>query len=503
MSLRAYQQQALADLHANAGQRPVLVLPTGGGKTRVASAFVAAQPGRTLWLTHRRELVQQAFDALTNEGLTCGRIQAGAHALPSAPVQVASVQTLARRTLPSGVACVVVDECHHARAASWRKILDAYPNAIRVGLTATPQRLDGRGLGDLFGTLVVGVEAEELVRQGFLVAPTVYVPDDPDLSGVRRARGDYAMGQLAAKVHRPKLVADIVSTWQSLAAGRPTLCFAVSRAHSEDIVGRFQQAGVRAAHVDGRTPRTVRDAVFRQLRTGQLEVVSNVGLVEEGFDLPALEVVILARPTQSLAWHLQAVGRAVRAATGKAGALVLDHAGNHLRHGEFTDHREWSLDGDGVKHRDAVSLGPPVKRCLSCFLLVPAATKTCPGCGAACVTPPRVLKERKGALTKLQQQAKAPSLAVQQAAWDAAEARRVQMGFRPGWSYFEFERRMGFKPLVVNGKVIDLKRADRSVKEQVYREFEAQAKAKGYKPGWAGFRYKQIFGTWPRFRRKV
>jgi len=889
MQPRPYQETALAGVIAALDSSPCLVLPTGAGKTFTAAELVRRLGRPTLWLAHRRELIAQAAQSLYRLGLDVGVVMAGSRPNPRAQVQVASISTLLKRTVPA-CTLVVVDEAHHARAATYRKILDPLRafGANVVGLTATPWRLDGRGLGDIFGALVVGAYPDDLIRDGTLVEPVVYAPSTPDLRGVHVQHGDYNVGELVGAMGKPKLVGDIVEHWQRLSPGRRTVVFAVNVKHSEQIVAAFKAAGVRAEHLDGTTAAGQRDAILHRLRTGYTTVVSqcqvlcldsatevltnngwrgpdtirrddrvanwesgaitfeppieivrraraenermvvirtprvdvrvteghrliyrsgdrcrwrkaaarslvarhlqvpvsgiaepfdlapepiarprcsratlitktawnlrnregysvagsrveaerrvdrvfersykapsevtldecrligfwvgdgsrvalqsggveyvlsqsevypriiawvdrvllecgfhavrrqrghtvphvrwslprgtgggtqeregiyriepycdkqgailwwgfsrsqfdafieglwyadgNHGLAErgmpagrcsitsvnrdllslvqaiavcrgyrarisrcapprkrnhrqlwslsfrkatthslhsvstsllarfeqgwssedvwcvrtrtknivtrrngavvvmgntEGWDLPALETAIVARPTASLNLHLQIIGRTMRTADGKAGATILDHAGNHLRHGPVTQRVEYSLLDESRAKRSQDANAPPCKRCPECFLICTPQARECPACGHAFGSGAAPIEHAPGELVAFRP-AERPSIAVQQQAWEAIETQRQARGYREGWSFFRFQDRFGFRPLVHDGVVCDPATVGGDVRRAVLDRFQSTAAAKGYKPGWAAYQYRAVFGVWPR-----
>jgi len=348
--LRPYQADVIEKLRAAvaAGQRrSMLVAPTGSGKTIMAGSIVASGLCRrscVLWLAHRRELVQQAQGKLFELGVDAGIIQAGFKPCPELPVQIASIPTLHARAVrtrkidPPPADLVIVDEAHHVRARSWKAILALYPDVPIIGLTATPCRGDGRGLGNVFDVMVECPPVQTLIDLGFLVSTKVYAPSRPDLAGVRVERGDYVEKQLAQVMDRGELVGDIVTHWLRLAERRKTVIFATSVAHSVHLRDEFRRASVLAEHIDGSTSLEERDGILRRLSRGEIEVVTNCMVLTEGWDQPDVSCIVLARPTRHMGLYRQMVGRVLRPAPGKDHALVLDHAGNVFQHGFVAGH---------------------------------------------------------------------------------------------------------------------------------------------------------------------
>ncbi len=390
--LRPYQAACVAELRAAyaAGHRaPLLALPTGGGKTHVFSSIAAgaqAKGKRVLVLVHRRELVRQAAAKLAEAGVHHGIIAAGFLAEPAAPVQVASVQTLARRAVPAAD-LVVIDEAHHARAAQWRAVLEALPKAKLLGVTATPARLDGKGLGieagGLFDALVVWPGIAELTREGFLSPARCFAPAQRlDLSGVRTRGGDYAAGDLE-QVMAPSITGDAVAEYRQRADHLPALAFCVSVAHAQAVAEAFRAAGYRARAVHGGLSMAERDAAIGGLATGAVEVLASCDLVSEGLDVPAVGAVILLRPTKSLVLHMQQVGRGLRPAAGKRELTMLDHVGNTLAHGLPDAERRWTLaGGEQAAAGDKRKPAAPVWHC-ECGCINPSVLRACAACGEA------------------------------------------------------------------------------------------------------------------------
>jgi superfamily II DNA or RNA helicase len=465
------------------------------GKTVAASALVKQLDRRTLWLAHRQELITQAANTLNKHGLRTGIIMAGYEPCQQAPVQVASVQTLIRRPPVIGIGLIVVDESHHAAGNSYQTILNQY-TCPRVGLTATPFRLDGKGLGDLFGAIVNVVTTADLIEQGYLHKPKVWSHSTPNLSGVKKTAGDYNLRQLDNAVNQSVLIGDIVATWQRRASGKKTVVFATSIDHSKNIVAAFRAAGVKAEHLDGSTPKDERDAILGRLRCGWTTVVSNCMVLTEGWDLPALECAVIARPTASLCLHLQMLGRIMRACDGKESCIVLDHAGNHHMHGSVTRPLSYSLESGPVS-RPGEPLG--LKTCPECFLMVESATKECPECGYV-FKAERPVKYAGGDLSEFDED----SFEYRAEYLEAIEGQRLLCGYKPGWTAYRYEERFGEMPALVHpygssepGIMVNPD-GDMVHKKLVWQALERTRREKGYKQGWTAWRYKDYFKCWPK-----
>jgi DNA repair protein RadD len=241
---------------------------------------------------------------------------------------------------------LVIDEAHHTPASTYRKIINAYPEATLLGLTATPCRGDGRGLGGIFETIIETPQVAELIEKGFLVRTRVYAPVIPDLKGVRVQAGHYNERQLAERMDRPQLIGDIVAHWLKYSERRRTVAFTVNVGHSIHLRDEFSKSGVRAEHIDATTPKAERDATLARLASGDIELVTNCMVLTEGWDMPEVGACILARPTRKMGLYRQMIGRVLRPAPGKPDAIILDHAGAVFRHGFAEDHVEWVLDPD-------------------------------------------------------------------------------------------------------------------------------------------------------------
>lgn len=396
IQLREYQSDLIAALGSvlrRRVRRVLLVLPPGGGKTVIA-AFIAQAFKRkeqsTYFNCHRGELMKQTSGTFTNCGLAHGFVAAGVP-LSTQDVMVCSVDTLKNRLdkIKPPRVCLW-DECHHIGAEGWAKIMKAWRNTIHIGLTGTPWRLDGTGLGKFFDEMIMGPTAGELIEMGDLAPYRIFAPSAPDMKGVRKQMGEFAKGETEKRMREPKLTGDIVSHWLRRANGVLTVGYAMTVPHSMHMVELFNAAGIPAAHLDGGTDRGERKEVIRKYADGELRVLWNVGLFGEGFDLSAwagkpvtIDATILANPTMSLSKYLQESMRCMRPDNerGKVG-LIFDHAGNSNRHGFPDDERDWSLDGrQGGAGGNAANGPPPPFTCDGCFSqLRRPIPKECPYC---------------------------------------------------------------------------------------------------------------------------
>ncbi len=352
--LRDYQVELIQAIyqHWKNGQNKVLAqLPTGAGKTicfaSITSEF-ACRGEKVIILAHREELVLQAAEkirSVTHQEV--GIIKAKYKPNYSLPVQVASVFSLVRRQqVIDKVGLIIIDEAHHSTAKTYRQIIERYPNAYQLGVTATPIRLDGVGFRDLFDELVCGLTIKELIRQKYLSRFRLYADPNPmSTKGVRMAQGDFSVKGLEKANNLIQLSGQLVESYLQQAKGRRCLVFGINIKHSQMIAERYNQAGIPARHLDGTTPDQERRDVLEQFRQGKILVLSNCQLFDEGLDIPALEVVQIAKPTKSLTKWLQMVGRVLRPLDGKDFAVILDHTKNWAIHGLPTRERVWSLDG--------------------------------------------------------------------------------------------------------------------------------------------------------------
>lgn len=478
--MRGYQSRAVAEVLAawRAGTRRVLlVAPTGAGKTRmgvelpdVAGELLGGAP-RALWIAHRTELISQAVMRLRERGYDAAGISPRYEPDPWARIQVASVDTLLARGMRPQADLVIWDEAHHCAADTYSTVLASYADALLVGLTATPQRRDGRALSDHYDSLVVAAQYSELLATGDLVPCRVARPDE----------------YLGSDLARHPL-----EEWQGKANGALTFGFAQTVKLAKQYAEEFRAAGITSAAVDANTPDDEREELLERFRAGELRVLWNVYVFTEGVDVPQAECCLLARGCQHAGTYLQIVGRVLRPAPGKTSAMLLDLSGASHLHGFPTQDREYALDGRPIR-----VVGEALKNCNQCGACVPAATLVC-DCGYEW---PRV--ERK-----------APRIwdfelrwAVEQAGGDPAAVgedlkhrewmRLVGLVMtREKWSLYvaikEFEKLFGERPAP-----LWISAVPREVKGRELSRMQTLARQKGYRSGWITHRFKALFGHVP------
>jgi DNA repair protein RadD len=462
--LRPYQEKAVAEAEAAlaAGEKVILVAPTGSGKTIMGAAIAkraAEQHRGVLFLAHRREIIDQTSRKLHANGVRHGVIMAGAddRLRPMECVQVASVATLWVRGMRSDAMpmppadLIIVDECHHAPANTYTKIIEHYPDAKVLGLTATPCRGDGRGLGGHFTKIVEAPQVAELIVEGHLVRSRVYAPVRPDLKGVHTRHGDYVEGELAGRMNTDKLVGDLVSHWIKFGERRRTVVFAVNVAHSLHICSEFQCCNIRAEHLDGSTALDEREAILARLASGETEVVTNCMVLTEGWDMPEVGCCILARPTKKMGLYRQMIGRVLRPAEGKPDAIVLDHSGAVYRHGLPNDAVLWTLNPDKVavspEHaKRSERSETALIECSQCSAMRMGG-KPCPACGFLPRRPARDVFFADGNLSLVSGEAR-ESTSVEELITFYAELRHVQLDrkYKPGWAAHQYKQRHGAFP---------------------------------------------------------
>jgi len=452
-TLHPHQERALGSvrLAIKEGERRIMLMaPTGAGKTKTAGELIIearAAGWRIAFVVPAISLVDQTVERFYADGIRdIGVIQADHHLTNYArPVQVASVQTLTRRKHFLDFDLVVIDEAHlqFDFVRNWLARPEM-ANIPVIGLSATPW---SKGLGKIYNKLIIAATTQELIEAGYLSKFRVFAPSSPDLTDVRILAGDYHEGDLSKAMDKSALVADVVDTWVERGRGRPTLCFAVDRAHAKNLQQKFSASGVTAEYIDAYTPAAERTAIAKRFHSGEVEIVCNVGCLTTGIDWD-VRCIILARPTKSEMLFVQMIGRGLRTADGKDDCLILDHSDNHLRLGFVTDIHHDKLD-DGRERQKAEPKAKEAlpKKCPKCTFLKPPKMPLCPACGFK-PEPKCDVVNKAGELVEY-----------------AGRAQPILQRERD--------------------------RAD------FYRQLKHYAASRGYQRGWVSHKYKEKFGHWP------
>lgn len=370
----------------------LLQLSTGAGKTAIASFMVrsAAEKGSSVFFcVHRRNLIRQTSKTFDQFGVAHSFIAAKYPYDPKSLVHICSIDTLRSRLETSPVPKIVfVDECHMANSNSWSAIIEFYANhgTWIIGLTASPWRTDGSGMGKHFNVMIQGPTMAWLIENGFLSKYRMFAPSKPDLSGVTLQGGDYAKNQLASKLDEDfVLIGDAVKHYKKYAPETLAIAYCVSRRHSQNTAEKFREAGIAAQHIDGETPDDERVRIIEAFANREILVLTNVALISTGFDLASqvgrdvnVETIIDLAPTKSLSLYLQKIGRGLRYK--QFPAILLDHAGNSIdRHGLPCDEREWTLEAREKKKRGSEEKMILVRQCMECYFVHKPAPQ-CPNC---------------------------------------------------------------------------------------------------------------------------
>lgn len=455
MELRDYQQAIIDNIRMalkDGYKRPVVQAPTGSGKTVVAAAIInmaREKDKRVLFCVPALSLIDQTVERFRENGIfEVGVIQAQ-HEMTDGtqPVQVCSVQTLARRTIPQAD-LVIIDECHvlFKLYDKWMG-MDEWASVPFIGLTATPWS-KGMGAKGRWDKLIIGTTTEELIDNGSLSKFKVFAPAHPNLDGVKTIAGDYDLSGLSTAMDKGNLVADIVSTWLERGQDRQTICFAVSRVHAKHIQQSFVAAGVAAEYMDAFTDMDDRADIIRRFGNGDVRVICNVGVLTTGFDAD-VRCIILARPTKSEILYTQMIGRGLRTAKGKDDLIVLDHSDTTLRLGFVTDIHHDKLH-DGTKQQAAERTEKLPKECQQCHFLKPPKLLECPACGFK-PEPRAKIEVEDGELVELSSRRKAkpnaPLTPTEMQSWYSQLILHAELrGYKPGWAYWAFKDKFNISP---------------------------------------------------------
>jgi len=455
MELRSYQQRAIDELRQALGtgkRRPVVQSPTGSGKTVIAAAIVnmARNKGkRIIFAVPALSLIDQTVDRFRQNGIFEIGVMQGQHEMTDydQPVQVCSVQTLARRQPPKAD-LVIIDECH-----VMFKLYDDWMNRPEwqhvpfIGLTATPWA-KGMGAPGRWDHLIIGSTLQELIELGHLSDFRCYAPAHPDLAGVKTVAGDYDLKGLGKAMDKAPLVADIVTTWLERGENRSTICFAVNRVHAKHIQNQFIEAGVKAEYMDAYTNLEDRGDIVQRFSDGDIQVICNVGVLTTGFDAD-VRCIILARPTKSEILYVQMIGRGLRTADGKSDCLILDHSDTTLRLGFVTDIGKNDLHDGTANRQTAEKTAPLPKECPQCSFLKPPKLRKCPSCGFEAIAKSEV-ESKDGELLELTRNKTIKpekfTMAQKQDWYSQLILYAHLRGYKPGWAYWAYKDKFKVGP---------------------------------------------------------
>lgn len=406
---------------------------------------------RAIFTVHRRELVTQTSKTFAKADIPHGFIQSGKRYDPFANIHIASIDTLRNRlNKVAAPDLLIVDECHRACSEGWSRVIKwaKTHGAYVIGLTATPWRLDGQGLNMHFDHMVHGPSVTWLMDNKYLSKYRIFAFPSPDLSDIKIKGGEFDLHDLEKIMDDKLLYGAAVSNWLRLGAGKKTIAFCPTVKVSKTLVSSFADEGISAAHLDAESPRGERKRIIEDFADGKYDILSNVNIFSEGFDLSSMigrdvpiEAAILYRPTASLSMHLQQVGRILRPKPDAA--LILDHAGNCLRHGLPDEEFEWSLEPRAKKKKNADE-EPPIRQCPQCYCAHPARCAACPECGFVYEIPPG--KEViNGDLIELSpEKIKAMRLKEEKECKTLEDFQKLgeKRGYKPGWAHIRYQKRV-------------------------------------------------------------
>lgn len=370
--LHDYQErlvQRTRESYANGYRAPCVVAPCGAGKSVIISEIArmtALKGNRVLFLVHRRELIDQIRGTFIYAGVDIDYVEFG------------MVQTIVRRLdRTQKPDLIITDENHHGMAASYRKIYEHFSDVLRLGFTATPIRLNGSGLGDVNDLLIEEVDAEWLIENGFLSPYRYYAPKLIDTEKLKLNSLKEFSSSSIQKAMENTIYGDVIRHYRQLAEGEQAIAYCHSITASEETRDAFLAEGIPAVHIDAKTPRAERDDIIQQFRDRKIQVLCNVDLIGEGFDVPDCSTVIMLRPTESLSLYIQQSMRGMRYKAGKT-SIIIDHVDNVRRHGLPDMKRTWELNPKKSGKRENEI---KIRECISCFAAYPPEETACPICG--------------------------------------------------------------------------------------------------------------------------
>ncbi|MBP7188257.1 MAG: DEAD/DEAH box helicase [Ruminococcus sp.] len=374
MELRPYQAELINNIRHSIkhGHKSIVsVLGCGGGKSVIQAEIARSatdKGNRVLFLVHRKELCEQITNTFTAQGVDMDLCS------------VSMVQTVSRHIEKiQAPKIIITDEAHHSTANTYKKIYNAFPDALRLGFTATPCRLNAGGLGEVYEDLITSVSTRWLIDNHYLSPYKYYSVKLADTSGLHVKAGDYKADEVAELMQNSEIYGETVKQWERLAKDKKTIAYCASVEAAEETAEQFRQAGYPASSLSGSTPKEQRTQIMQDFRDSKIMILTNCELFGEGLDVPDCECTVLLRPTQSLTLYIQQSMRSMRYMPDKT-AIIIDHVGNCYLHGLPDDEREWSLESK-KKQENTVK----IRECPMCFAVYPPTKQKCPYCGYAAV----------------------------------------------------------------------------------------------------------------------
>jgi len=451
-TLYDYQEKALENIlkaYREGYKAPILVAPCAAGKTVIFSEIARRaliKGNRVIIIVHRAELLRQTVKTLDEFNIKCGLITSGKPMQQNYKIQVASIQSLVLRldkvTRPT---LIIFDECHHAVASTYIKVINYFSGVKLLGVTATPCRTSGEGLNKVFDKMIIGATAEELMVAGRICRPVYYAPPQvANLENLKIVAGDYDKKEAEKRVNKPTVTGDAIAHYKKICPNSRAVAFCVSRKHADSVAQQFREAGIPSQSIDGTLKEFERRQRIADLECGKIKVLTSCELISEGLDVPIVDTSIMLRPTQSLAVWIQQAGRALRKSEGKTHATILDHVGNIFKHGAVEQINDWSLEG--IKRKKNPEADNPIRmrRCKKCFIVIPVHKMKCEECGTDVEITERELKYKEAEL----QQIELEKLKVEKRR-EVGQARSYaallqiekERGYKSGWAYMVYKNR--------------------------------------------------------------
>lgn len=441
IQLRQYQQNYIDNVrkaYMNGYKAPCVVAPCGAGKSIIIGSIAkqtADKGNHVLFLVHRGELCEQIEETFNLVGV------------PKENYEIGMVQTIVRRldktVKPS---LIITDENHHGLAASYRKIYDYFDDVPKLGFTATPIRLNGSGLGDINDILIEEVDAKWLIENDFLSPYKYYAPKliDTELLKLNSLR-EFSSTSINQAMEQRKIYGDVIKHYEELAENEQAIVYSHSVEASQAVAEEFRAAGYNAAHIDGKTSKTERDEIINKFRDREIQILTNVDIIGEGFDVPDCSTVIMLRPTQSLSLFIQQSMRGMRYRPGKT-SIIIDHVDNVRRHGLPDTQRQWSLEGSKKSSSETII---KIRECINCFAVYSPTEDKCPMCGHIPVVEEKETEyevDEKAELEEITEEDKQvielnfktpEECETVQELYDYAKANN----YKPGWAYYQAKAR--------------------------------------------------------------